>query len=175
MPLAVLPICLLLFAASLSAQAGPGEFVRRLPAPPPPPLDLKLHPTEQDSPAERPQPQAVSPVFQRDSVALASSTPKTRTLRTENPDELANEQLARELEQQAYAASANSGACVARGGSDAVGAGVRWSLHGGFGFYWQGKGMRDLQRLMRLNEISAICPSGSTSPVCRTMPKQVCD
>jgi hypothetical protein len=71
------------------------------------------------------------------------------------------------------ALSADEGAgCVSRSGGDAMGAGLRWSLHGGFGFCWQGKGMRELQRLTRRNEINLVCPPGDPNPICRTVPRR---
>ncbi|WP_374357778.1 hypothetical protein [Chitinimonas sp.] len=158
-------------SASLLVCAGPDDRLR-IPKPlPRPPLDLRLPPLEkqlEETPAS-----AVSPVLIRSLPLMASST-APRTLKTDSPEELANEQMLRAIEQRAYAASTNSGACVKRN-NDAVGAGVRWSLNNGFGVYWQGKGLRDLQKLVGINEINALCPPGDASPMCRTMPKTICD
>lgn len=161
-----------LCCAALSAKAGPDD---RLRTPPParPPLDLQLQTREAEPVDDRVPAAVISPIF-RSYVGANYSASAQRTFHTDNMEDLANEQLARAAEQRAYAASLNSGACLAKTG-DNVGAGVRWSLNDGFGVYWQGKGLRALQKLVGFNEINAICPPGDASPMCRTMPKQVCD
>jgi hypothetical protein len=116
---------------------------------------------------------SISPVVVSGPPAMATGL-ATRTLKTDSVEDLANEQMLRAIEQRAYAASSNSGACVKRS-SDSVGAGVRWSLNDGFGLYWQGKGLRELQKLMGMNEVHAVCPQGDANPMCKTMPKTVCD
>jgi hypothetical protein len=63
--------------------------------------------------------------------------------------------------------------CILRG-SNSPGLGVRWSLNDGLGFYVQGKPFMQLKRLVEIKKAN-ICPPGDASPVCRDLPRRMCD
>ncbi|MBV8660304.1 MAG: hypothetical protein JO142_20995 [Burkholderiales bacterium] len=114
------------------------------------------------------------------SVVLSNYNPQATphaasAITTPSAEEVENERISREVERTSLAANANSGACVARQAPESVAAGVRWSLTDGFGVYWQGKGLQQVQRLLGINEINALCPPGDPSPACKTMPKYICN
>lgn len=136
------------------------------------PLDLSLDENAADMDSRVPA-QVISPIFRTYIEPL--STGLNRAPLHTDPTEQANELLARQLQQQARAASANSTFCLNKAAGDATGGGVRWSINEGFGFYVQGKGFRQLQRLLKHNDITGICPPGDPSPMCKTMPKRVCN
>jgi hypothetical protein len=134
-------------------------------------LDLHLErPTLAVDP-KVPTPSVVFRAYQE----LLQARPTIRRFFSSNQDELAQEQLARRIERNELAASGNSGACLSHQGNDNVGAGISWSLRHGFGMYWQGKGLRELQHLIGFDEANEICPAGDPSPMCKTMPKPTCD
>ncbi|GAB3264040.1 hypothetical protein GCM10027296_40010 [Chitinimonas naiadis] len=155
--------------ASVGALAGPDERVRPNAYQPSQPLNLSID--DHGDTLERVPAMVVSPIFRTAVEPMVSGRPLTSY--RSDPEELANEQLVRSMEQQAIAASSNSGACFRGSGSESTGGGISWSLTDGFGFYVQGKGVsRQLTRFLRRNEV---CPPGDPSPMCKTMPKQVCD
>lgn len=61
-----------------------------------------------------------------------------------------------------------SALCVAPEG-DSPGAGIRWSLNDGVGFYVQGKAFRRIKRLMTSRE-AGLCSSGDNSALCEDLP-----
>jgi hypothetical protein len=134
-------------------------------------LDLHL---ESSSPMLTPKLPTASIVF-RAYQQFLQSRPTIRRFMSLDKDTLAQEQLARRVESNGLAASTRSGACLSHQGNDDVGAGISWSLRNGFGMYWQGKGMRELQHLVGFDDANEICPPGDPSPMCRSMPKSTCD
>ncbi|QNM96280.1 hypothetical protein [Chitinimonas koreensis] len=168
--------CLRLAAlcAGCGVLAGPAERIRPpagQPATPPKALDLSMD--DLDGEDERVPARVLSPIFRSYSEPLSRAKP-LQDLHRKTPEEIANEQLVRSFEEQARAASDNSAVCLNRDGGNSTGGGVRWSLNDGFGFYVQGRAFKHLQRLMKRNA-GNICPPGDPSPMCKTMPKQVCD
>ncbi|HEY9103829.1 hypothetical protein [Chitinimonas sp.] len=161
--------CLISMVASVLGWAGPDERVRVSPGLSSAPLKLSLgepHDADERTPAA-----VVSPIFRTVVEPMASVRPSTSY--RSDPDETASEQMVRTMEQQAMAASGNTGACFHSSGNESSGGGISWSLNEGFGFYVQGKGVsRQLSRYLRRNEV---CPPGDPSPMCKTLPRSGCD
>ncbi|MDN3577978.1 hypothetical protein QWZ03_14505 [Chitinimonas viridis] len=159
--------CLLALLGYGTAHAGPADNLRA--------GSIAVLPLNLEPPAayERTPAYVVSPIFRTYVEPMAQGRP-LQDINSSDPN-LANEQLVRSLEIRALAAASNSEVCLNRQGGDATGGGIRWSLNDGFGFYLQGKGFKQLQRLLKHNKITGICPPGDPSPMCKTLPKQVCD
>lgn len=159
--------------SSFSTWAGPDDRPRETPipnSPVAPNFSLDLSHEVPSGMAERVPATVISPIF-RTYIQPIASDKALKSLKSNN-EELAGEQLIRAMEQQAKAANNNSLVCLNRQGNESSGGGINWSLNDGFGFYVQGKGFKQLQKLMKRTDI---CPAGDPSPVCRTLPKQVCD
>jgi len=158
--------CVLLAAPCRAGIDGPGLLT------PLDPSTLKL-PTHTATPSDG---KPVAPSVVLNAYAALATTPHVHSpIPQLSEEDINNEQLSRSVERTSLAASANSGACVARQPPESVAAGVRWSLNDGFGVYWQGKGLQQVQRLLGINEINALCPPGDPSPACKTMPKYICN
>ncbi|QDQ27298.1 hypothetical protein FNU76_13505 [Chitinimonas arctica] len=161
---------LLTVVASTTASAGADErMVYELTTP----FILKplnLHLKEYAAPTQPAPATAVSPILRITVQPMASGKP-LQDLHVP-AEELAAEQMIRSMEQQAWQASANSGVCLNPEGNESSGGGINWSLQDGFGFYVQGKGFKPLQKLMKRTDV---CRPGDPSPMCKTMPKQICN
>ncbi|MFC4160812.1 hypothetical protein [Chitinimonas lacunae] len=112
---------------------------------------------------------ALSPILQ----GPAGPAARPPSLRPD-PEREAAERLARVIESTEIAERERGTLCLSRSGNS-PGAGLRWSSNDGFGFYLQGKGLRQLHRLLYRSSTARLCPSGNASPLCQTLPRRLCD
>lgn len=111
----------------------------------------------------------LSPILQAPTAIAAPD----RALRPD-PDREDAERLARAIENTEIAERERGTLCLSRSGNS-TGAGVRWSSNDGFGFYLQGRGLRQLHKLLYRSSSARLCPAGNASPLCQTLPRRLCD